>query len=735
MATVVLTAVGSIFGPVGAAIGALAGQVIDGAIFKPAGREGPRIADLRVQTSSFGTQIPQIFGRMRVAGTVIWATDLIESTETSGGGKGRPSVTSYAYSASFAVALSSRAIAGIGRIWADGNLLRGEAGDFKAGIGAFRMHGGGADQTVDPLIAADRGIATTPAHRGLAYALFEGLHLADFGNRIPSLTFELFADEGDMPVTAIAAVLAGDVPVPFAGEAAAPVLGGYAAAGDSAGEALQPLLDGYGLMLRPVGEAVTLTGAVPLDRMLRVGDDLALARGEALTGRTVERKPVEAVPRRLSVRHYDPARDYQAGVQSAERQGAGWEEAQVDLPATLDAASARQRAADLLHRRMLGRRSMTLARGWDAVLLGPGDVVALEEQGGGWRVETTEWEGMAVKVGLTAVPTRAMALPVIADSGAAVRQPDRLIGPTHVSIVEVPQLHDSLVDASQLFVAASGESGGWRGAAILLREETGGYVPLGSIRRAAVAGVALSVLGAGSSRMFDDLSTVEVQLHDGDAVLTSASDAALLNGGNACLIGEELLQFGMASAVGPGRYRLGRLLRGRRGTEGRMAGHAIGDGFVLLDADRLLPLGEGRALPGRLRVVAAQGPGDAVPAEAARLADGRAMLPLSPVHVRITGDAAGGVTVRWTRRSRLGWAWIDGADAPLGEEQEAYLVEIGAGGETLLRSALLSAPLWTYPSASIAADLALAAGVPLVLTVRQRGTHGPGPAAQVTLSL
>jgi hypothetical protein len=73
-----LTVVGSVLGgPIGAAIGASIGQVVDHAVlFKPKGREGPRLADLRIQTSRYGDQIPQLFGAMRVAGTVIWATDL-----------------------------------------------------------------------------------------------------------------------------------------------------------------------------------------------------------------------------------------------------------------------------------------------------------------------------------------------------------------------------------------------------------------------------------------------------------------------------------------------------------------------------------------------------------------------------------------------------------------------------------------------------------------------------------
>jgi hypothetical protein len=136
------------------------------------------LTELAVQTSSYGTQIPKLFGTIRVAGTVIWSTDLIETRSKTGGSKGQPSTATYSYSASFAVLLSARAIRDVRRIWAEGKLLRGAAGDWKAVTG-FRLYLGGEDQPVDPLIAS--ADPTTPAYRGCAYAVFEGLQLADFG--------------------------------------------------------------------------------------------------------------------------------------------------------------------------------------------------------------------------------------------------------------------------------------------------------------------------------------------------------------------------------------------------------------------------------------------------------------------------------------------------------------------------------------------------------------------------
>ena len=63
MATLVLTALGSaIGGPLGGAIGALVGQQVDARIFGPKGREGPRLKDLTISTSSYGQPIPRSSG-------------------------------------------------------------------------------------------------------------------------------------------------------------------------------------------------------------------------------------------------------------------------------------------------------------------------------------------------------------------------------------------------------------------------------------------------------------------------------------------------------------------------------------------------------------------------------------------------------------------------------------------------------------------------------------------------
>ena len=69
MATLIFSAIGTaIGGPLGGALGALAGRAVDSAIIGGGSREGPRLKELALTTSSYGTPIPRQFGQMRVAG-------------------------------------------------------------------------------------------------------------------------------------------------------------------------------------------------------------------------------------------------------------------------------------------------------------------------------------------------------------------------------------------------------------------------------------------------------------------------------------------------------------------------------------------------------------------------------------------------------------------------------------------------------------------------------------------
>ena len=203
MATILLSAAGAaIGGSVGgtalglsmAAAGRFAGGIIGRSIDQRLMGQGSDVVEsgragrLRLTGSGEGDAIAQIYGRMRVAGQIIWATEFREETSISGGGgKGAPSgpkVRQFSYSVSVALALCEGEISHVGRIWADGTEIARE--DL-----VMRVYGGTLDQLPDPRIEAVEGTGTVPAYRGTAYVVIEDLDLGPYGNRVPQFTFEV----------------------------------------------------------------------------------------------------------------------------------------------------------------------------------------------------------------------------------------------------------------------------------------------------------------------------------------------------------------------------------------------------------------------------------------------------------------------------------------------------------------------------------------------------------------
>lgn len=201
MATLLLSAAGAAVGAgfggtvlglsgavIGRAIGATIGRAIDqrvlGAGSDPV--EVGRVDRLRLTGAGEGNAIGQIWGRMRVGGQVIWATQFTETVRRRRTGKGtpKPKVNEYSYSVSLAIALCEGEALRIGRIWADGNEI--SALDLN-----LRFYPGSETQLPDPLIEAVEGAGQAPAYRGIAYVVIEDLELSAYGNRVPQFSFEV----------------------------------------------------------------------------------------------------------------------------------------------------------------------------------------------------------------------------------------------------------------------------------------------------------------------------------------------------------------------------------------------------------------------------------------------------------------------------------------------------------------------------------------------------------------
>lgn len=201
MATLLLSAAGAAVGAgfggtvlglsgavLGRAVGATLGRAIDQRILG-AGSEPVdigRIDRLRLTGAGEGGAVGQLWGRMRISGQIIWATEFAETVRRRRTGKGapKPKVNEYSYSVSLAIALCEGEALRLGRIWADGNEISSR--DLN-----LRFYPGSETQLPDPLIEAVEGPGKAPAYRGLAYVVIEDLELSPFGNRVPQFSFEI----------------------------------------------------------------------------------------------------------------------------------------------------------------------------------------------------------------------------------------------------------------------------------------------------------------------------------------------------------------------------------------------------------------------------------------------------------------------------------------------------------------------------------------------------------------
>lgn len=201
MSSIILSNLGSIAGStiagpigsgIGQALGSAVGQEIDQNILfrtKTSPMIGPKLAELTIQTATYGKMIPIIYGKVKLAGNIIWASDIKEEKhdhykrQSKFGGKSLVA-SQFTYSISLAIAIGEGEIDEILRIWLNDQLI-----DPSKAV--CRFYNGSEEQMPDPLIEADQGHKKTPAFRGLSYIVIEDLQLAEFGNSIPNFLFEV----------------------------------------------------------------------------------------------------------------------------------------------------------------------------------------------------------------------------------------------------------------------------------------------------------------------------------------------------------------------------------------------------------------------------------------------------------------------------------------------------------------------------------------------------------------
>lgn len=209
----------------GGTVGGLAGTLYDSAHtkFDDVVNRQERLADLSIQTSTLGTPIPQLWGRMgSLAGNVIWATDKVPhehrevTSPSSGGGafgKGGPTGPkqvniSITYTQSYAIALCdtrlSGPMAGLSTISRNNNLIWSMEANGSTLPDGWTFYPGTATQDPDPTMEAILGVGLVPRYPYLCYVVIADDDQGQSG-QTPVYNFELWQQtDGQTPLSTVA---------------------------------------------------------------------------------------------------------------------------------------------------------------------------------------------------------------------------------------------------------------------------------------------------------------------------------------------------------------------------------------------------------------------------------------------------------------------------------------------------------------------------------------------------
>lgn len=206
MAAVVAGVAGAVIGfylggPTGAMLGWSIGSAVGSMLFQPT-QQGPKLDDLKLQSSAYGVPIPITWGTGRIAGFDFWQTDLVPHTSKSGGKGGGGGQTTTSYTASFAIGfcvgsvydqagnLVRPQLTDITRLWADKRIIW-EKGQASTSALTLTIYLGSETQMPDPTMQAKDGAGNVPGYRGTAYAMFTDIDMSPFFNRLPNIEAEV----------------------------------------------------------------------------------------------------------------------------------------------------------------------------------------------------------------------------------------------------------------------------------------------------------------------------------------------------------------------------------------------------------------------------------------------------------------------------------------------------------------------------------------------------------------
>lgn len=585
---------------------------------KPGAQDNARNVDNRVQGSRFGAMIPRLYGRVELAGQVIWATNFRDDVTFIPGSdsKHHPTAdqTTHTYRRSFGIQICAvpegGSVAGVARIKFDDRTFADAGGGLLSLSGSnYEIKLGGEDQMPNTWYEADKGVGQVSAHRGYVTLWFYDIDLGPYGDRIPNVRVEVV--QADDP--SLADVVAAECKVAKLSPADIDVTelepltvsGYFVNAQGPVRASLEQLSAAYlfdgpeydgRIHFRTRPRAAVAT--VAWDELAAVEEEESADEDEPPARLSWKRVQGAEIPSEVSVAYFARSRDYEEGTQTFRRQNlVSGAPATISLNLILGDAEALRLAKIRAVVGWAERIPAEIALPPEFFVYVAGDVLSVP-------TDETESEFLDLRIekmsfsehGVVRASVRRQFLESYdqngdeAGAGEAAPEPEPVFTPceTNLWVDDRPPFRQIDMGTYGHFVAVSPvetcdpEAGGnWRGTAVMRDVDGAGDLRGHAIvTDAATMGYALTTLPASSG--LDTTNHVDVHVTSGQPLSITDDAFEADRTLNLWAIGDETLQARDVEDLGGGDYRLSHLRRELFDTTS--AGHAEDEACVLLDS-------------------------------------------------------------------------------------------------------------------------------------------------------
>jgi hypothetical protein len=504
----------------------------------------------------------------------------------------------------------------------------------------------------------------------------------------------------------------------------------------SARDALQPLETAFFF------DSFESQGAVRFAHRGRAGVQASIAAPAGLIddGRggiyELRRGQETELPHVAKITYIDGDQEYEQKTAEGRRMtGGAVRVSQARLPVITTYAAARSMAETLVHEAECAREHAQFTLPPSMLALDATDIVALTSGAASWELRLRSLSlGEAILAEALSIE-RQLYDPFAAPTRDTTATEATSYGAADVAFLDLPLLRgDEVPYAGAVAAFASPWPGG---VAVYRSPAASGYTLNTNLVAASTMGRTGTAFYSGPASRWDNGNVLRVTLSGGQ--LTSADELLVLGGANVAAVenadGEwEVIAFKTATLVSALTYDLSGLLRGLGGTEGAMRSPvAAGARFVLLDSTvrqvSMTQADVGLAYNWKYGPAPLDIGNAAYSTLLARAFTGVGLRPLSPCHVAGAFDGAGDLMLNWKRRTRTGGDSWEQSEVPLGEDAEAYEVDV-MDGAVVKRTLTTASQTATYTAAQQVADFGGAQASYAVRVYQLSASYGRGARAE-----